>query len=212
MLALLLASANTLNSPNPALTKAQEVRARYEAMQGVSRLSKAELFEERAKKLGERFGIELKPAEWQTSMTDDTVLRTDKPIRMRVRRTCHRCNASFSAAKECPNCQHVRCTKCARYPPKRTEAEIIASREKKAAILKANKENAPITPDWDIDEKGAEMTLTRPPKKGGHDLVYKKPRQRVRRTCHECQTLFATGSKLCTKCDHIRCTDCPRDP
>jgi len=198
--------------PAPALTRAQEARARYEAMQGVSRLSKSEMFEERAKKLGERFGIELKPAEWQKSIAGDTVLRTDKPIRMRVRRTCHKCNASFSVDKECPNCQHIRCTKCARYPPKRTEAEIIACREKKAAILKANKENAPITPDWDIDEKEGEVVLTRPARKAGSDLVYKKPRQRVRRTCHECQTLFATGSKLCASCDHVRCTDCPRDP
>jgi hypothetical protein len=43
-------------------------------------------------------------------------------------------------------------------------------------------------------------------------LVYKKPRQRVRRSCHECDTLFKSGSKKCDKCGHARCTDCPRDP
>lgn len=192
------------------MTKAQEARARYEAMHGVSKMSKAELFEERAKKLGERFGLDIKPNEWQAAVPDDTVLRMDKPIRMRVRRTCHRCNATFSSAKECPSCQHVRCTKCARYPPKRTEAEIIASREKRAALIKANKENAPIIPDWDLDRK--EPILKRPSKTGGQDLVYKKPRQRVRRTCHECQTMFMTGTKTCGNCGHIRCTDCPRDP
>lgn len=194
----------------PPLTKSQEARAKYEAMPGVSKLSKSDLFEERAKKLGERFGLEIKPSEWQSTTPDDSVLRMDKPIRMRVRRSCHKCNANFTSAKECPNCQHVRCTKCARYPPKRTEAEIIASREKKAAIIKANKENAPIVPDYGFDEK--EIVLTRPSKTGGQDLVYKKPRQRVRRTCHECKALFATGSKTCEKCSHTRCTDCPRDP
>jgi hypothetical protein len=34
----------------------------------------------------------------------------------------------------------------------------------------------------------------------------------VRRTCHECKTMFFTGNKTCDKCGHIRCTDCPRDP
>lgn len=210
-ISLWLADANlNRNSQPPPLTKSQEARAKYEAMPGVSKLSKSDLFEERAKKLGERFGLEIKPSEWQSATPHDSVLRMDKPIRMRVRRSCHKCNANFTSAKECPNCQHVRCTKCARYPPKRTEAEIIASREKKAAIIKANKENAPIVPDYGFDEK--EIVLTRPSKTGGQDLVYKKPRQRVRRTCHECKALFATGSKTCEKCSHTRCTDCPRDP
>lgn len=199
-----------MSSQAPPPTKAQEARARYEAMQGVTRLSKSELFEERAKKLGERFGLEIKPGEWQAASSDETVLRIDKPIRMRVRRSCHRCNANFGSAKECPNCQHVRCTKCARYPPKRTEAEVIASREKRAALMKANKENQPIIPDYSYEPK--EIVIKRPSKTGGQDLIYKKPRQRVRRTCHECQTLFATGSKTCENCSHERCTDCPRDP
>lgn len=176
-------------------------------------MSKAELFEERAKKLGERFGLEIKASEWQATRpsADETVLRVDKPIRMRVRRTCHHCGTGFTAAKECPSCQHVRCTKCARYPPKRSEAEVIASRERRAAIIKANKENAPIIPDWAPDAR-SKFVLTRPSKSGGQDLVYKKPRQRVRRTCHECSTIFQAGSKTCESCGHKRCTDCPRDP
>ncbi|KFA72481.1 hypothetical protein S40288_06636 [Stachybotrys chartarum IBT 40288] len=200
-----------LNSEPTPQQKAAEARARYEAMQGVSKLSKAQMLEERAKQLGERFGLEIKASEWQTTSTlDDTILRMDKSIRMRVRRTCHKCNATFTSAKECPSCEHVRCTKCTRYPPKRTEEEIIASRERRAAILKANKENAPIIPDYAWEEK--EIVLKRPRRTGGQDLVHKKPRQRVRRTCHECQTLFKTGTKKCDKCNHARCTDCPRDP
>jgi hypothetical protein len=198
------------------MVKAQEARARYEAMQGVSKLSKSELFEERAKKLGERFGLEIKAGEWQQAAAppnSDTVLRIDKPIRMRVRRTCHKCNTGFGAAKECPGCSHVRCTKCARYPPKRTEAEVIASRERRAALMKANKESQAIVPDYDCENyNDREYVLKRPSKTGGQDLIYKKPRQRVRRTCHECQTLFRAHSKKCDKCNHIRCTDCPRDP
>ncbi|KFH48664.1 hypothetical protein ACRE_004370 [Hapsidospora chrysogenum ATCC 11550] len=198
------------------MTKAQEARARYEAMQGVSKLSKSELLEERAKRLGERFGLEIKAGEWQHAAAppnSDTVLRIDKPIRMRVRRTCHKCSTGFGAAKECPGCSHVRCTKCARYPPKRTEAEVIASRERRAALMKANKENQAIVPDYDFENyNDREFVLKKPSKTGGQDLIYKKPRQRVRRTCHECQALFMAHSKKCENCSHIRCTDCPRDP
>jgi len=54
--------------------------------------------------------------------------------------------------------------------------------------------------------------LTIPSRTGGQPLVRKKPMQRVRRTCHECATLFPGSVKVCPKCEHIRCTDCPRDP
>ncbi|EKJ78889.1 hypothetical protein FPSE_00931 [Fusarium pseudograminearum CS3096] len=189
-----------------------DAKAKYEGLEGVSKLTRSQLIEERAKKLSERYGLDINVSELQTGSPDDTVLRIDKPIRMRVRRTCHKCDTTFSSAKECPSCQHARCTKCTRYPPKRSEAEIIASRERRAAIIKANKENAPIIPDYSyaFDEK--KIVLTRPSKTGGQDLVHKKPRQRVRRTCHECSTLFISGNKTCAKCGHVRCTDCPRDP
>ena len=176
----------------------------------MTKMSRTQLVEERAKKLSERFGLELSASEWMTTTPDETVLRMDKPIRMRVRRSCHKCNATFGKAKECPNCQHPRCTKCARHPPKRTEEEIKASRERRAALIKANKENAPIIPNYAFEEK--EFVLRRPGKKDAQDLIYKKPRQRVRRTCHECQVLFISGNKQCSQCGHNRCTDCPREP
>ena len=129
---------------------------------------------------------------------------------MRVHRKCHICNASFGAVKECPKCKHQRCKQCPRTPPKRTEAEKEESRKKRAAILKQRSENPPIIPDWDISEK--KVVLKRPAKTGGQDLIYRKPRQRVRRTCCQCQRLFASHSKICDGCEHARCTDCPRDP
>ncbi|KAJ0323157.1 hypothetical protein COL5a_008377 [Colletotrichum fioriniae] len=205
------AAATTTKETAKDTTKKEAPKSKYEDLEGVTRVPRSELFEERARKLGERFGLEIKQSEWIS--TEGTALRVEKPIRMRVHRTCHKCNATFAAAKECPGCQHVRCTKCVRHPPKRTEAERIASREKRAAILKAQKENAPIVPDYSYDAKNAkDIVLKRPSKTGGQDLIYKKPRQRVRRTCHECQTLFTAGSKTCSKCSHNRCTDCPRDP
>lgn len=172
------------------------------------RIPRAQVFAERAKKLGELYGVELKPSEWHSS--EGHVLRVEKPIKMRVHRKCHVCSASFGVAKECPKCKHPRCKQCPRVPPKRTEAEREESRKKRAAILKERAENPPIIPDWDTTDK--KVVLKRPAKTGGQDLVHRKPRQRVRRNCCQCSKLFGPHVKICDGCSHTRCTDCPRDP
>jgi len=166
-----------------------------------------QLHEERARKLGERFGLEIKPSEWHSTAGD--ALRVEKPIRMRVHRICHECQSTFGTSKECPKCKHPRCKSCTRYPPKRSEADKVLSRERRAAILKEREENAPILADWDTSDKKIVLKRTKP---GGGELVYKKPRQRVRRLCCKCEKLFGRGSKTCESCSHTRCTDCKRDP
>ncbi|KAK3391003.1 hypothetical protein B0H63DRAFT_129603 [Podospora didyma] len=175
---------------------------------GSTRVPRSQIFAERAKKLGELYGLELKPSDWHSS--EGHALRVEKPIRMRVHRKCHLCETSFGLGKECPKCKHTRCKSCPRIPLKRTEAEREASRIKRAAYLKERAENPPIIPDWNPIEK--KIVLTRPAKTGGQDLVHKKPRQRVRRTCCQCEKLFAGGHKACEACTHTRCTDCPREP
>ncbi|KAF4587303.1 hypothetical protein GQ602_003996 [Ophiocordyceps camponoti-floridani] len=191
-------------------SKADEARARYEGLEGVTKVMRSKLIQERAKKLAERYGLELSSSDLFKTSADDTVLRMDKPIRIRIRRSCHRCDTALPVSKECPNCLHVRCPKCARYPPKRSDAEKLASRERRAAVAQAQKENPPMVPDYSCRE--TPVILKRPSKTGGQDLYLKKPRQRVRRTCHRCQTVFQPGSKKCQDCGHVRCTDCPRDP
>lgn len=173
-----------------------------------TKIPRAQIFEERAKRLGELYGLELKPGEWHS--TEGHALRVEKPIRMRVHRKCHLCSTSFGVGRECPKCKHPRCKECPRVPPKRTEAEREESRKKRAAIIKERAEKTPIIPDWDTTPK--KVVLTRPAKTGGQDLIYKKPRQRIRRTCCQCQTLFLGSKKTCESCNHGRCTDCPRDP
>ncbi|PFH58058.1 hypothetical protein XA68_14211 [Ophiocordyceps unilateralis] len=192
------------------LSKAAEARARYEGLEGVTKVIRSQLLQERAKKLAERYGLEISSSDLIRTSADDTVLRMDKPIRIRLRITCHRCDTALTTSKECPNCQHLRCTKCTRYPPLRTEVEKLASRERRAAMVQAQKDNPPIMPDYSYADTG--IVLKRPSKTGGQDLYHKKPRQRVRRTCHLCQAVFLTGSKKCQDCAHVRCTDCPRDP
>ncbi|KAH8808919.1 hypothetical protein F5884DRAFT_386433 [Xylogone sp. PMI_703] len=69
--------------------------------------------------------------------------------------------------------------------------------------------------DLDLDDFESlrkKYIMSRPIRTGGQPLVKKKPMQRVRRTCHECQSLFQPNSRSCPKCGHHRCDDCPRDP
>ncbi|KAG5928013.1 hypothetical protein E4U53_002769 [Claviceps sorghi] len=175
-----------------------------------SKVSKMKISEERARKLGEMYGVAMEATDVINMASADTVCRVDKPIRMRVRRVCHRCNTTFAAKGECSQCRHARCEQCPRYPPKESEADSPADMEETAAMARENRENSPILADlfWG----NCQVELRRPSKTGGQDLVHRRPRQRVRRTCHECQTLFAPGSKNCLDCGHARCTDCPRDP
>lgn len=173
-----------------------------------TKVLRSELFAERAKKLGEMYGLELRPSEWHS--TEGHALRVEKPIRMRVHRKCHVCETSFGLSKECPKCKHPRCKECPRLPPKRTEAEREESRKKRAAILKERAENPIIIPDWDTSDK--KVVLKKPAKKGGQDLIHRKPRQRVRRTCCQCEKLYLSNTKSCESCQHGRCTDCPREP
>lgn len=173
-----------------------------------TKVSRAKLHEERVRQLGEKFGLEITANDLQTP--EGETLRVEKPIRMRVRHICDQCQTTFGATKECPKCKHSRCKKCERMPSKRTEAEKVASRERRAAILKERKENPILLPDWDHSRK--RIPLTKPGRPGCPDLVYKRPRQRVRRNCCQCAVLIPSGTKKCSGCAHIRCTDCPRDP
>ncbi|KAI0406078.1 hypothetical protein F4802DRAFT_606368 [Xylaria palmicola] len=199
-----VAPAPVSQPPAPSAIKSPE----YE---GATRIPRIQVHEERAKKLGARFGLEIKPSEWHSS--EGEVLRVDKPVRMRIHRECHRCHTHFGAGNVCPSCQHTRCGRCARYPDKQTDAERLANREKRDALLQKHKDMAPIIPSYDY---APQVELKRPSKKGAQDLVYKgRPRMRVRRYCHVCETLISSHAKqarTCEQCSHKRCADCPRYP
>ncbi|KAI2624827.1 hypothetical protein GGS21DRAFT_532306 [Xylaria nigripes] len=179
--------------------------------EGATVIPRIQIHEERAKKLAARFGLEIKPSEWHN--TEGEVYRVDKPVRMRIRRQCHRCQARFGAGNVCPSCQHNLCKQCTQNPPKRTEAEREANREKREALIQKNKDLAPILPSYDYAPL---PVLTRPRKAGTQDLVFKgRPRVRVRRYCHQCETLINSHGaqpRTCEECGHKRCSDCPRYP
>lgn len=172
--------------------------------------------EDRARVLFAKYGLSLEPGEWQ-SPADMAVQRIDRPVRMRVRRFCHRCQTTFGPDRVCVNCQHVRCKKCPRHGSSKCQDSSMFQDQVDRPITarvsptKANQILAKTrAEDKPVSRKEPPLTLPSPT--GGQDLVHRKPRQRVRRFCHMCQTMYANKSKECANCNHIRCKKCPRDP
>lgn len=75
------------------------------------------LMEEKARSLFAKYGLNMLPDDWSPYVREDAQ-RVEKKIRLRVRRTCHLCSTIFGSNKFCKNCEHNRCKKCPRYPPK----------------------------------------------------------------------------------------------
>ncbi|KAK9642526.1 hypothetical protein HCH54_007963 [Aspergillus fumigatus] len=158
--------------------------------------------EEKARALFAKYGLTLESGEWRSS-SDMTVQRVAKPIRMRVRRTCHRCETTFGPDKVCVNCQHIRCTKCPRHTSTKPKDQAQNALE---AIRAAQGHEPP-------RHMSKESQLAIPSRTGGQDLVLKPIRQRVRRTCHRCSTIFPNKDVTeCPTCRHVRCKKCPREP
>ncbi|KAF2754385.1 hypothetical protein EJ05DRAFT_139751 [Pseudovirgaria hyperparasitica] len=168
--------------------------------------AKSAIQQERARALFAKYGLTLEAHEWVATATTTHVQRVEKPIRMRVHRTCHKCETSFGLDRSCKNCEHRRCKKCPRYPPKKdrtdrpTEIEDIQMQTADAIgeLKKRRKSSTPY------------LTIT---SKSGGELVYAPTRQRIHRTCHKCHTHFQpVTAAVCHHCQHSRCTKCPREP
>ena len=157
--------------------------------------------EEKIRSLFAKYNLTLEPGDWTPASHGDGQ-RVEKKIRMRVHRQCHRCENTFGPEKMCRSCQHTRCKKCPRFPimgPMTQEMKDKAM----AGVGDGEKMVMP----------RAAIVLTIPRKApGAKDLVRRVPAQRVRRTCHKCQTTFAGRETECAFCEHHRCAVCPRDP
>lgn len=156
--------------------------------------------EERARALFAKYGLTLEPGEWTLPIRPDAQ-RVEKKIRMRVHRTCHRCQATFGPDKVCSNCKHTRCKKCPRFPTKRTK-------ESKDKGIATTGGAAAAIGDTTLNLK----SLTISSRTTGKQITYKPVTQRVRRTCHMCNTLFPGKTNVCANCGHNSCRQCPRDP
>lgn len=160
--------------------------------------------EEKARALFVKYDMKLEPGEWTHPVRGDAE-RVEKKIRMRVHRTCHRCSTTFGREKVCANCQHTRCKKCPRFPTKKSKDPMA-----KPSIYGLSA----IAVDESLKDKRTVtmMPLTMPHRPTGKDLVRRGPVQRVRRTCHKCESLFVGKATQCETCKHLRCPRCPREP
>lgn len=184
-------------------------------------LSRAALQQERARALFEKYGMTLEPHEWATSTTaGDQVKRVQKPIRMRVHRTCHRCQTTFGVDRVCVQCGHKRCKACPRYPLKKpkhaqdkkdqgTKVGGVMVSGQEVIEAGAAKKDAGAGGDVGTEQK---YRLTIPARAETQDRVRKDVVQRTHRMCHRCERQFERGQKTCGGCGHVRCTKCPRDP
>lgn len=117
-----------------------------------------------------------------------SITLTFRPKAQIIRRQCHECQTPIVPATntKCSNCGHIRCTLCPRYPPK-PEKWTAGS-------------------PGDAKPVGGEVRMVQCVQR-----VYRKPRQRVRFTCEQCQAVFVNTDE-CGQCGHERCKDCIRMP
>ncbi|KAK9858777.1 hypothetical protein MYU51_018123 [Penicillium brevicompactum] len=193
-------------APAPAATPAQEpIEPEPVVMTEYSTTPRA-----KTSALFAKYGLTLDPGAWDTP-ADLQLNRVAKPIRMRVRRTCHRCETTFGAEKVCINCSHTRCTKCPRFPLDRAEGEPHIRKPNIHDMSATHPRGLAMMPNLKYTGN-ANHPLTKLSHTGGQDLIRKPVRQRVHRSCHVCTAQFSPGTKKCEVCSHVRCKKCPRDP
>lgn len=151
---------------------------------GKTAAENSKLQEEKARILFAKYNMTLDAGEWTPPFKGDTI-RVQKKVRMRIHRTCHRCQTTFGVERICSNCKHTRCKKCPRFP---------------GSGLK-DKNGKRIAGGGIAVDEGYKTK----------DPGERKP-QKSRRVCHKCQTPFPSRDAPCDNCKHVRCTQCPRDP
>ena len=127
------------------------------------------------------------------------VPRVEKQVRMRIHRNCHRCQTTFGPDRVCSHCHHNRCKKCPQFPASKSKS----SKGKRPAV-------GGVAADDGLEKKTGALTMAH--RASGKEMTRRAPTQRVRRTCHQCETLFQGKATQCEKCKHLRCPKCPRDP
>lgn len=179
-------------------------------MNPIYTVSKAEIVGQRGRVISLRLGMEVETWEMRTVLPDETVRRMDKPISLRVRWACHLCNSGINLHGKCSKCEHSRCKECHRLDSSIEADDGLVARVRPAKRRSEADDEGHCISEQDWSEDG--VVFKKRSRTGGPDLVLRKPRHRVRRTCHVCQADFAQLSKICDKCQHVRCTDCPREP
>jgi hypothetical protein len=177
--------------PAPITTTTNSPKA---ATSGTKLIDRHAMQQERARALFAKYGLTLDSHDWITGPGPvPTVQRVEKSIRMRVHRSCHHCGTIYGAEKVCLHCEHKRCSKCPRYPRKKT----TVAKEKGTGT----------------DEKPKKKRVLTFTTSAGNEPADQPSKQAVRRSCHKCQTVFTPyTTTICDQCRHILCAKCPREP
>jgi hypothetical protein len=158
---------------------------------------------DRLRKMTQQYNISIPDELLAYSTPPKERVRVHRPARMRVHRSCHRCNTLFGEARVCTGCSHRVCTLCESTPRQNFSQHVW------------DPATATLATDMEVDDfQGIQqqVLLTRANRASSQPLVRKELRQRVRRTCHACSRMFAAGNKTCAACHHVCCVECPRFP
>lgn len=123
--------------------------------------------EEKARALFAKYGLTLELGEWSVPATEG-VPRVEKQVRMRIHRTCHRCQTTFGADRVCSHCQHTRCKKCPQFPGGKSKS----SKAKGLAV-------GGVAADDGLGKKPDTLTMAH--RATGKEMTTRAPTQRVRR-------------------------------
>ncbi|KAK4999641.1 hypothetical protein LTR66_001377 [Elasticomyces elasticus] len=190
---------------------------------------------EKARALFAKYSLTLDTEDWPADTAVEQKDRVEKSIRIRLRRVCHRCDTSFGTEKVCVQCTHRRCKKCPRTPAKKVRESLEAAAQNlsstaepanvptpqtSSGVVSDSQAVPPLEPDsgpQDIVEPSlclrSGLLTTQTHISSGSEFVHRKTTQRIRRTCHKCNSsIIPPSSPTCAQCQHRRCTLCPRDP
>ncbi|KAG0652797.1 hypothetical protein D0Z07_0588 [Hyphodiscus hymeniophilus] len=189
------------------------------------RMMRSQIDAERADRLGQRFKLPKMDAYEFPSRPDREALRIEKPIRMRIHRTCHKCQTTFGGNKICASCEHPRCSQCPRYPAKKAKTAGGTGKENEAAKTMIE---GHIEPDtyWGMGEKAKKKSYPYGYPGDAYSTTSLLP---LNYSCHQCTKVFpgiphpnspeglaATADPppppKCVRCGHEKCSECPRAP
>ena len=165
-----------------------------------------------------KYGLDLPERPWPQS-PERSRQRVERPVRMRVRWTCHQCQTGMGADRRCPKCRHRHCQQCSRYPPRKEHPDRSHPAAKDPApkhdpdSVAGNRHAEPAQPQALPNSRHRRSWWTSMPYKPGRSALIRRPiRQRIHRTCHVCAMALVTDKRECPSCQHRVCVRCPREP
>jgi hypothetical protein len=161
---------------------------------------------ERTRRLLAKYGLSIEAQDWMPTALPTTVLRVEKPIRMRVRYTCHMCEHPFGVERNCKTCDHKRCADCPRHPSRRNKMTSDGNKENfefgKNTVTARKREHEELERNTHSRSRGESQAISDEPT---------PVMQFFQHSCHKCKTTFEQRGRLCNSCGHWRCARCPRD-